>query len=245
MPPEDTTIPDGLCQCGCGGVTAIATHDWPPYGYVKGRHKRFCRGHNARIPVTRDWVDDDRGFTTPCHIWQRGKTTAGYGQSYRSGGRIPTLAHREAYEERYGPIPQGLQVDHLCRQRDCVNPDHLEAVTSQVNNQRMPSVKLTYDDVQEIRKLRGVMSGPKVGSLYGVGHGSIYHIWRGKGWQNVPGADQEIPPPAPRRKLTPDDVRQIREMQGTHTSYVLAEMFGVRHTTICDVWNRTTWQHVA
>ena len=45
-------------------------------------------------------------------------------------------AHRYAYEELVGPIPEGLQLDHLCRNRSCVNPDHLEPVTCRENLRR-------------------------------------------------------------------------------------------------------------
>lgn len=45
-------------------------------------------------------------------------------------------AHRVYYEARFGPIPAGLQLDHLCRNRGCVNPDHLEPVTCRENLMR-------------------------------------------------------------------------------------------------------------
>lgn len=63
-----------------------------------------------------------------CWLWQRSKLTAGYGQVGRG---IP--AHRVVYEELVGPIPEGLQLDHLCRVRACVNPGHLEPVTRREN----------------------------------------------------------------------------------------------------------------
>ena len=69
-------------------------------------------------------------FTDSCWLW-RGALAHGYGR-FRVEGRL-VGAHRYAYEFCVGPIPDGLQIDHLCRVRHCVNPDHMEPVTQRVN----------------------------------------------------------------------------------------------------------------
>lgn len=63
-----------------------------------------------------------------CWLWQ-GSVNRLNGYGYVSRG----LAHRLSYELFVGPIPRDLQVDHLCRVRSCVNPEHLEAVTQREN----------------------------------------------------------------------------------------------------------------
>jgi hypothetical protein len=63
-----------------------------------------------------------------CWLWTARKNYKGYGM-FRLGSRVP-YAHRVAYEHYVGPIPEGLQLDHICRVRHCVNPDHLEPVTN-------------------------------------------------------------------------------------------------------------------
>lgn len=66
-----------------------------------------------------------------CWEWTASKTENGYGH-FRLDGRL-VLAHRLAYEWLVGPIPVGLTLDHLCRVRHCVRPDHLEPVTNREN----------------------------------------------------------------------------------------------------------------
>jgi len=66
------------------------------------------------------WAEQDRGFETPCHIWQ-GNVTQGYARK-RVGGKL-LLAHRWRYEREVGPIRFDLH--HRCGQKDCVRPDHL------------------------------------------------------------------------------------------------------------------------
>lgn len=75
-----------------------------------------------------------RADGTGCWLWQRCRTSSGYGLiNIRGRNR---RAHRVAYEIVKGPIPAGLTIDHRCRGRACINPDHLEAVTNRENVMR-------------------------------------------------------------------------------------------------------------
>lgn len=76
-----------------------------------------------------------------CWIWIGGRQSGGYGalRDRRPGDqddRQMVLAHRFVYEELVGDIPEDLQLDHLCRIRECVNPEHLEPVTNLENSHR-------------------------------------------------------------------------------------------------------------
>lgn len=66
-----------------------------------------------------------------CWQWTACRDPAGYGRF--SCGGMGEYAHRAAYEHWVGRIPKGLHIDHLCRNRDCVNPVHMEVVTPRVN----------------------------------------------------------------------------------------------------------------
>jgi hypothetical protein len=74
-----------------------------------------------------------------CLVWMRGKTRDGYGQ-VRVGGKM-RRAHVVAYELVNGPVPEGMELDHfVCDRRDCINPDHLRAVTHRENVLRSNAV---------------------------------------------------------------------------------------------------------
>lgn len=73
-----------------------------------------------------------------CWLW-RGAKTNGYGFVQRKRKR--TTAHRWVWEHINGPVPRGLEIDHLCHVRACVNPDHLEPVTHQENALRAATMR--------------------------------------------------------------------------------------------------------
>ena len=79
-----------------------------------------------------------------CWLWNAAINPNGYAQF--GIGYKKVYAHRWAYEQVHGPIPKGLQIDHLCRVRHCVNPAHLEIVTNRENFLRggAPNAKLHH-----------------------------------------------------------------------------------------------------
>ncbi len=87
------------------------------------------KGRTLRERFDEKWIEDENG----CWIWL-GCRSRGYGQ-LSVGGREGRMrqAHILSYEMHVGPIPEGLQLDHLCRVRHCVNPAHVEPVTCHEN----------------------------------------------------------------------------------------------------------------
>jgi hypothetical protein len=77
----------------------------------------------------RFWGKVDK--TADCWLWTAGQSGSGYGRFFYAGRQVQ--AHRWALESTHGPLPPGLQVDHLCRVRNCVRPDHLEVVSQREN----------------------------------------------------------------------------------------------------------------
>ena len=81
-----------------------------------------------------------------CVEWTGYVADDGYGQAtvgIRSNGQaVVRVAHRVVWEMWFGPVMNGLQLDHLCRNRRCVNPEHLEPVTAQVNVRRSTAWKV-------------------------------------------------------------------------------------------------------
>lgn len=179
MQAQDT--PYGYCKCGCGQKTRLATQNLARQGYVKGEPLDYCRGHRGKHRPEFEYTVEDRGFTTPCWIWARALDTGGYARLMVN--RRTHAAHRLLYERTVGPIPDDTHLDHLCRNRSCVNPDHLEPVTCAENVRRGDSTPLTKTDVEYIRiAVEQGRTQAEVSREFGVTPTAIWNIVHGKTW---------------------------------------------------------------
>lgn len=195
--------------------------------------KRRSKFHN----VPRYIVDERTG----CWVWQHSKFVDGYGYIYCVAKKRKLKAHRVVYEEYKGPIPNDLPLDHLCRNRLCVNPDHLEPVSLAVNTRRGVATKINESIVCEMRRLyaTGDWSFEEVGKHFGVSRSCASGAIRGVSWTDV--GDPQLILRNNRhniglrkRKLSDSDVEEIRRLhfQCGFSRFALAKKFGVWRQTI-------------
>lgn len=174
--------PSGLCLCGCGQRTHLAPYTSCRMGWVKDRPISFIIGHHRRMSPLEYIVDSETG----CWIWQRAispNPSFPYGRAAINQRKVH--AHRMMYERIIGPIPEGMFLDHLCRNPSCVNPAHLEPVSQAVNCQRGKNTKLTPSDVREIRRLAPTTKHRDLARRFGITKAHVSDVVTKKVWKNI------------------------------------------------------------
>jgi hypothetical protein len=175
-------IPYGYCHCGCGEKTRISPRTTTRSGHVKGQPFKYLLGHNHALKIR--YAEEDCGYETPCWVWQGTRINHGYGRVNRNGRE--TFAHIHEWEKVNGPVPDGLELDHLCRNPPCCNPAHLEAVTHAENMRRSPKCILNPEKVAEIRRLLPTgMAQRVIAERVGVTRGVVRDVKTGKSWVGV------------------------------------------------------------
>jgi hypothetical protein len=173
------------CCCGCGLPAPLARSTSSLERTVKGEPKLWLHAHRRAFNPATSYAEEDRGYATPCWVWQRGCNDKGYGLFRLHGKRY--YAHRWFYEQRHGPSTAGTDLDHKCRITRCVNPDHLEPVSHAENMRRGINTKLTPDDVRAIR--RAARSGTvyrEIAAMYGISRSYVGNIVARDKWADLP-----------------------------------------------------------
>ena len=190
---------------------------------------------DRRLP-DRFWAKVSVDDTTGCWLWQGARNKrSGYGSVADPVKGSSGYAHRFAYRELVGPIPEGLVIDHLCRVRHCVNPDHMEPVTSGEN------------------VLRGISPAAMQKRQTHCIHGHEFtpentYEWRGHRACRTCAAERELRNGKRRTigvsqiKLTPELVVMIRT-SGRHTDD-LADELAVSPVTIRQARSGQSWRSI-
>ena len=124
-----------LCECGCGGAAPLVKRTCASKNLRKGDPLRFISGHNGTLKQTLTYfMANVLPLENGCWQWTAGVNRKGYGVTQLHG--VKHHAHKTIYLLHGESVPDGFHLDHLCRNKICVNPAHMEPVTLLENVRR-------------------------------------------------------------------------------------------------------------
>ena len=225
-----------ICKCGC--LRPCGTNEY------FNRHDTW--EITRRSPI--DYIIEDRGYETPCWIWQLCITKFGYAKIKVDGRDLH--AHTYYYEQYRGQIPKTkprTEPDHLCRVRSCVNPWHIEIVTQLENIRRGNVVHVARERFAKVRQEElakiGILysnglSQSQIAKLYGVQQSCISRILRADRWKGIV-KPTNIRSPI---KLNSEQVFQIRDRIDLGESQrTLAREFKISDSQISRIVRGESW----
>lgn len=176
----------GECWCGCRRRVSIASSTRIAHTRFYGEPIRYIRGHSPVKSVYKPgprYIEEDRGYKTPCWIWQLSTFPSGYGQAHRKSH--PCRAHKLYYEQTFGPVPKGKHLHHMCQVLTCVNPYHLEPLSFTEHRRRDEKLKLSIQKARQIRRLyaSGQYTQAALARKFGVCINTIAHVVQHKTWR--------------------------------------------------------------
>jgi len=121
-------------------------------------------------------------FKTDCWIWSYGVNGNGYGIVKCKTTKKMLDAHKFMFELLKRKVPANCELDHTCKNKLCVNPEHLEPVSHAENCRRGKQTKLTKKNVKAIRTLAGKLTQREIAHMFGVSRACIGYILQGKRW---------------------------------------------------------------
>lgn len=167
------------CKCDCGTIRQVISGDLR-FGKSVGCGCADGRFVSSIIRYELSYIPEPN---SGCYLWMGYLDQKGYGRIKINGKSFK--AHKFAYEHFIGPVAEGLELDHLCRIRCCVNPWHLEPKLHSENVRCGDQAKLSWVEVDKIRQIYSESNKTykELAVQFNVYHGTIARVIREETWK--------------------------------------------------------------